>query len=296
MAPLRSSRPMVLIDDIATDAQIRSAVEKFDIAREDNRNLNQMGDAIYELLAIAAPYVCIRANFLDSEQQEFMDWALSCNELTQQDVSERNYHGGLSPRELGRSFVRPLLLFLGLFAELRGDADLNARLVMMRTVMVVQAAHHLAADWDLAPEILLPEFEDLTAALESYDLGAMSSAVMDFRDAILAPYNDAEFDLSTSEADPLKRYTEEEMAEFRASSIIGYGRPSVPRFADGPRLERLQRRIAAIVAGQSVEPYRLTELQEVVRDIELHRKHLAYLDDQARKGLVGFTPSDSATV
>jgi len=255
-----------------------------------------MGDSVYTLLTIEVPYVVIREDYLEADQHEFMGWAQSCSELTHQDVWERNQHGGLAPRELGRSFVRPLLLFLGFFAELKGEPELDGHLAAMRTALVVQATHHLAADWDLAPEILLPEFDDLTGALRSYDLGAMSQAVLNFRDAIIAPHDVTEFDLSISEADPLERYTDAEIAEIRASSVVGYGRPSVPRFADGPRLERLQQRIDAIVAGVSAEPYRLAELQKAVFDIEQHRAHLAYLDDQARKGLIGFTPSVSRSV
>ncbi len=117
--------------------------------------------------------------------------------------------------------------------------------------------------------------------------------IQQFRD-VLCEIRVQPFDLLTPVKDPLERFTDDEIEEIQSTMVIGYGRPPVPRFGDGPRLQRLEQRVEAIWRGHSDEKHLLPVLEQVRSELRDRRDYLAKLNADARNGIGGREPVRSA--
>lgn len=271
--------------------QLQTYLAAFESELSAKQSLNRAASPIYDILKIAIPYVIKHQYALDDEQVEFFGWACSGTEHINQDVYDRNQWFDQPPYELARTFINPLMLFLGLFSEIAYDAALSGLLPSIRSVLVTQAGRYLEADADINPEILLPHAEALYGHVETLTPAGIGKFLRKFRD-VLCDIGVQPFDLLAPVNDPLQRFTDDAIDEIQSTMVIGHGRPPVPRFGDGPRLQRLEQRIEAIHRGHGDEGHLLPILEQVRSELQGRRDYLAKLNSDARKGIGGREPSD----
>lgn len=289
--PTHRSLPPLSLCSPQLHEQLQTYLAAFENELSAKQSLNSAASPIYDILKIAIPYVIKHQSALGDEQSEFFGWACGGSEHINHDVYERNQWFGQPPYDLARTFVDPLTLFLGLFSEMAGDATLKGLLPSIRSVLVTQASRYLEADADINPEILLPHAEALYDHIEALTPDGIGRFIQQFRD-VLCEIRVQPFDLLTPVKDPLERFTDDEIEEIQSTMVIGYGRPPVPRFGDGPRLHRLEQRIEAIRRGHGGEKHLLPVLEQVRSELQHRRDYLAQLDADARNGVGGRQPSD----
>ena len=271
--------------------QLQTYLAAFEHEMSSKQSLGGAASPIYDILKIAIPYVIKHQYALDDEQVEFFGWACSGAEHINQDVYDRNQWLGHPPYELARTFIDPLMLFLGLFSDIADDAALSGLLPSIRSVLVTQAGCYLEADPDINPEILLPHAEALYDHIETLTPDGIGKFLRQFRD-VLCDISPQPFDLLAPVNDPLQRFTDDEINEIQSTMVIGHGRPPVPRFGDGPRLQRLEQRIEAIQRGYDDDKHLLPVLEKVRSELQGRRDYLANLDADARNGAEGRKSSE----
>lgn len=133
--------------------------------------------------------------------------------------------------------------------------------------------------------------EELYDDIETVSADEIGYFLQHFRDAQTLSRAHS-FDTLPLVNDPLRRYGGRELEGILASSITGYGRPSVPRFGDGPRLKRLQDRQDAIKLGSGVEAHLRPNLEQAITELLHCRDYLAQMNNKAKEGVGFWAPSD----